>query len=256
MATLNRDLPIPLYHQLKTLILQEIEAGRWQPDQQLPTEEQLSARFRVSKITVRQALRELANLGWVRREQGRGTFVQKPALEEGPRKLTGFTAEMRDHGLNATSQVLDKGVIPAPADVAAKLRIAPNDHVFCLRRLRLADGMPLGVQTAYLPFEMLPGIDEVPFTNVSLYGLLESRYDLHPVSAKETLIAVVVGRAKTRTCCGYRRVRRRSQPSASLFSRTDSRSSTRNRSCAAIATRLFWISPNSPELSTFLAATR
>ena len=192
MATLNRDLPIPLYHQLKTLILQEIEAGRWQPDQQLPTEEQLSARFRVSKITVRQALRELANLGWVRREQGRGTFVQKPALEEGPRKLTGFTAEMRDHGLNATSQVLDKGVIPAPADVAAKLRIAPNDRVFCLRRLRLADGMPLGVQTAYLPFEMLPGIDEVPFTDVSLYGLLESRYDLHPVSAKETLIAVVV----------------------------------------------------------------
>ena len=192
MATLNRDLPIPLYHQLKTLILQEIETGRWQPDQQLPTEEQLSARFRVSKITVRQALRELANLGWVRREQGRGTFVQKPALEEGPRKLTGFTAEMRDHGLNATSQVLDKGVIPAPADVAAKLRIAPNDRVFCLRRLRLADGMPLGVQTAYLPFEMLPGIDEVPFTDVSLYGLLEERYDLHPVSAKETLIAVVV----------------------------------------------------------------
>src|SRR5829696_6423765 len=113
MATLNRDLPIPLYHQLKTLILQEIEAGDWKPDQQLPTEEQLSARFRVSKITVRQALRELANLGWVRREQGRGTFVQKPALEEGPRKLTGFTAEMRDHGLVATSQVLDKGIIPA-----------------------------------------------------------------------------------------------------------------------------------------------
>ena len=192
MATLNRDLPIPLYHQLKTLILQEIEAGTWKPDQQLPTEEQLSVRFRVSKITVRQALRELSNLGWVRREQGRGTFVQKPALEEGPRKLTSFTAEMREHGLVATSQVLDKAVIAAPADVAAKLGIMTTDRVFRLRRLRLADGVPLGVQTAYLPMAMLPGIDDVQFTDLSLYGLLESRYDLHPVAAKETLIAVVV----------------------------------------------------------------
>lgn len=192
MATLNRDLPIPLYHQLKTLILQEIEAGQWKPDQQLPTEEQLSARFRVSKITVRQALRELANLGWVRREQGRGTFVQKPALEEGPRKLTSFTAEMREHGLAATSQVLEKAVIPAPGDVAAKLGIAAGDRVFRLRRLRLADGVPLGVQTAFLPLAMLPGIEDIPFTDVSLYDLLESRYDLHPIAAKETLIAVVV----------------------------------------------------------------
>ena len=192
MASLNRDLPIPLYHQLKTLILQEIEAGTWKPDQQLPTEEQLSARFRVSKITVRQALRELANLGWVRREQGRGTFVQKPALQEGPRKLTSFTAEMQNHGLVATSRVLDKGVIPAPSDVAAKLAIEPHAPVFCLRRLRLGDGEPVGVQTAYLPLAMVPGIDDVDFTNLSLYGLLEARYELHPVAATETLIAVVV----------------------------------------------------------------
>lgn len=192
MATLNRDLPIPLYHQLKTLILQEIEAGTWKPDQQLPTEEQLSSRFRVSKITVRQALRELSNLGWVRREQGRGTFVQKPALEEGPRKLTSFTAEMHEHGLVATSQVLDTAVIAAPPDVAAKLGIMTTDPVFRLHRLRLADGIPLGVQTAYLSMAMVPGIDEVQFTDLSLYGLLESRYDLHPAAAKETLIAVVV----------------------------------------------------------------
>jgi GntR family transcriptional regulator len=192
MATLNRELPIPLYHQLKTLILNEIEAGRWKPDQQLPTEEQLSARFHVSKITVRQALRELSNAGWVRREQGRGTFVQKPALEEGPRKLTSFTDEMRDHGIVATSQVLDKSVIAAPADVAAKLEIPTADPVFRLRRLRLADGVPMGIQTAYLPMAMVPGIEEIKFTDRSLYEVLRSRYDLHPGNAKETLIAVVV----------------------------------------------------------------
>lgn len=192
MATLNRDLPIPLYHQLKTLILQEIETGRWKPDEQLPTEEQLSARFRVSKITVRQALRELANLGWVRREQGRGTFVQRLPLEEGPRKLTSFSGEMRDHGFVASSQVLSKAIIAAPADVAAKLRLAAAAPVFCLRRLRLADGVPMGIQTAYLPMEMVPGIDAISFDGNSLYEVLRTRYNLQPVTAKETFIAVAV----------------------------------------------------------------
>lgn len=192
MSVLNRRLPIPLYHQLKTQILQEIEAGRWQPDEQLPTEEQLSARYKVSKITVRQALGELANLGRIRREQGRGTFVQKPALEEGPRKLTSFTAEMGLHGMAATSDVLENGLVPAEADVAAKLGIAEGDQVFRLRRLRCADGVPMGLQTAYLPAVMVPGIEAVPFSGVSLYGVLESRYSLQPVGAKETLIAVAI----------------------------------------------------------------
>jgi GntR family transcriptional regulator len=193
MSVLNRRLPVPLYHQLKTQILQEIEAGRWQPDEQLPTEEQLSVLYRVSKITVRQALRELAHQGRIRREQGRGTFVQKPALEEGPRKLTSFTAEMGLYGMAATSEVLDNRLLPAESDVAAKLGIAAGDQVFRLRRLRCADGVPIGLQTAYLPAVMVPGIEEVSFPDVSLYGVLGSRYNLHPVGAKEILIAVAIG---------------------------------------------------------------
>lgn len=192
MSVLNRRLPVPLYHQLKTQILREIEAGRWQPDEQLPTEEQFGARYGVSKITVRQALRELANQGRIRREQGRGTFVQKPALEEGPRKLTSFTAEMGLHGLAATSEVLEHGMMPAEDDVAAKLGIVAGDQVFRLRRLRCADGVPMGVQTAYLPAAMVPGIEALPFSDVSLYEVLGSRYNLHPVGAKEILIAVAI----------------------------------------------------------------
>lgn len=198
---LNRRLPIPLYHQLKTQILQEIEAGRWQPDEQLPTEDQLSALYRVSKITVRQALRELASLGRIRREQGRGTFVEKPVLEEGPRKLTSFTAEMGLHGIAATSDVMEEGLLPADAGIAAKLGIAAGDQVFRLRRLRRADGVPMGLQTAYLPAVLVPGIEAVPFSDVSLYGVLESRYNLQPVGARETLVAVAIDADEARLLC-------------------------------------------------------
>lgn len=192
MSALNRRLPTPLYHQLKTQILEEIESGRWKPGDQLPTEEQLGARFRVSKITVRQALRDLVQLGWIRREQGRGTFVQTPALAEGPRKLTSFSAEMRLHGLAATSQVLEQGIVPASNEVASSLGIATGDPVFRLRRLRCADGLPMGLQTAYLATSMVPGIEELGFEELSLYGVLASRYDLRPIGATETLVAVAI----------------------------------------------------------------
>lgn len=192
MPILRRNLPVPLYHQLKTAIQREIEAGRWKPGEQLPTENDLIARFRVSKITVRQALRELSNLGYIRREQGRGTFVQRLPLEEGPRALTSFTGEMRRHGIAATSDVLDHGVIAAPPDVAAKLQIPPLTPVFRLKRLRFADGEPMGLQTAYVPMTSVPGIADISFTNASLYEVFASRYDLHPARARETHVAALV----------------------------------------------------------------
>lgn len=66
---LNKNLPVPLYYQLRCALMDSIEAGRWQAGDQLPNEGQLAQNFGVSKITVRQALQELAALGYIRREQ-------------------------------------------------------------------------------------------------------------------------------------------------------------------------------------------
>ena len=183
---------MPLYHQLKASLLQDIDAGRWRPGEQLPTEDALMARFHVSKITVRQALRDLAQLGYIRREQGRGTFVQGPPLEEGPRELKSFTGEMRSHGFIASSRVLEQGVIDASPAVAGKLGVDPGAQVFRLHRLRLADAEPMGVQTAYVPMHLTPDIERLSFADASLYEILASRYALYPSSARETHQAVSV----------------------------------------------------------------
>jgi GntR family transcriptional regulator len=149
-------------------------------------------RFHVSKITVRQALRDLAQLGYIRREQGRGTFVQGAPLEEGPRELKSFTDEVRGHGLTASSQVLEQGVTPATGEVAERLAIAEGAPVFCLRRLRLADAEPMGIQAAYVPGDLVPGIERVPFSGASLYEVFASKYSLYPSSARETHQAALV----------------------------------------------------------------
>jgi GntR family transcriptional regulator len=195
MTDLVRTGPIPLYHQLKTVILREIEGGRWPPDEQLPTEDALAHRFSVSKITVREALRELAAEGFIRREQGRGTFVERRRLQQGPRKLTSFTDEMRSHGLLPTSRILEQGAAAAPAIVARALGITPDAQVFRLRRLRLANREPMGVQTAYLPLDLVPGIGKIRFANASLYDVLQSQYGLHPTTARETYSVTILKRS-------------------------------------------------------------
>jgi len=189
---LNKDLPTPLYHQLKTILLEAIEAGAWRPDDQLPTEDDLAHQFAVSKMTVRQALRDLSTLGVVRRLQGRGTFVARPEVELGSREFTSFTHEMRRYGLLPSTKVLEKCITEAPPAVAAALLLRNNAPVFRLRRLRLADGIPMGVQCAYLPHELTPGIETLDFSTTSLYQVLDTRYRLSLARAEETHYAVAI----------------------------------------------------------------
>jgi GntR family transcriptional regulator len=191
---LTRVGPVPLYYQLKTVILREIESGRWPPDAQLPSENELASRFSVSKITVRQALRELAGEGFIRREQGRGTFVERRRLQQGPRELTSFTKEMRSHGLVPASRVLARGVVAAPPAVVSALGLSEDARVFRLRRLRLANREPMGVQTAFIPLDLTPGIAKISFAKVSLYDVLQSHFGLYPATARETYCVTLLKR--------------------------------------------------------------
>jgi len=194
MSVLSRSARLPLYHQLERVLLREIEGGRWRAGDRLPTEDELARRFKVSKITVRQALRDLADRGLIRREQGRGTFVERPRMQHGPRQLTSFTEEMRRYGLAPRSRVLEQGVVPAGPSVAVALGIAEGSPVFTLRRLRLADGEPIAVQAASLPVDLVPGIADVAFGDASLYEILQSRYGLDPAAGRETYRVVILER--------------------------------------------------------------
>lgn len=195
MPGVNKALPVPLYHQIECRLADAIEAGQLKPGQQLPNEGQLAENFRVSKITVRQALQELAGRGYIRREQGRGTFVSQIKLDQGPRELLSFTEEMRRHKLTPASRVIEQTVSEAEECVADALQVPFGTHVFRLRRLRLAGAEPMGVQTAYIPLELARGIENENFEDASLYELLQTRFGLQPARARETHLAIPAERA-------------------------------------------------------------
>jgi GntR family transcriptional regulator len=189
IGLLDKDLALPLYHQLQNVLKAEIECGRWRPDGRLPSEQEIGERFHVSKITVRQALQELAQLGYIRREQGRGTFVARRKFDEGPRELTSFTEEMRRHNLVASSRVLAQYEAEADSRIANALRLPVKSPVLVLQRLRSAGTEPLGVQTAHIPAVLVPGLHLAD--GISLYEVLQSQYHLYAARARETYMAAL-----------------------------------------------------------------
>src|SRR3569833_738583 len=102
---LNKNIPIPLYYQLKERLTQQIMGGDFQPGTLMPSERELSDRYGISRMTVRQALGEMVKEGLLLREQGKGTFVAEPKITQGLLRLTSFSEDMQSRGLKPDSHV-------------------------------------------------------------------------------------------------------------------------------------------------------
>ena len=174
MPLLNRSNRIPLYIQLKEEIIEKIEEGKWKPGDAIPTESELQKLYKISRITVRQALGELVSSGTLALIQGKGTFVAEPKLEPIRPALTSFTKDMAEQGNRTSSRVLNFDEVKA-TDRLKRIFKNPNlDMLQVLERVRLVDGVPVGIHKSYLNLGVLPGINLEKYDLVkgSLYEAL------------------------------------------------------------------------------------
>lgn len=188
---LQREAPDPLYIQVKEALLEEISSGRYHPHDRLPSERELSQEFDVSRMTVRQALLDLARDGAIYARVGKGTFVATPKIDQQLRTLTSFSQDVRSRGGKPTSQVLEARATAASSEVAAALRLDTGAPVLMLSRLRLADGMPLAIETTNLPLTLCPDLLQHDFAVESLYQVLRSDYDIEPAQAEQVIEAAL-----------------------------------------------------------------
>src|SRR4030066_407139 len=98
--------PVPLYSQIREILRQRILDGTYQPHQKMPSESELIRAFRVSRITVRQALSDLQRAGLVFKIHGKGTYVSKPKAFQNIGQLQGFGEAMSRMGYETFSQVV------------------------------------------------------------------------------------------------------------------------------------------------------
>jgi GntR family transcriptional regulator len=185
----NRFQPVPLYYQLYETMRREIDEGRFPAGSKLPTEEELCRAFDVSRTTVREALRALADRGLIEKRQGRGTFVAAAKIGEILPSLSSFSVEMESRGFAVHTNVLDAALVDPPRRARDALQLSAETQVLRVVRQRFVDDKPLVISTSYLPPEIAPDDD---FSG-SLYALLETRYGLTITSGTATVEAGLAG---------------------------------------------------------------
>ncbi|WGI63589.1 GntR family transcriptional regulator [Escherichia coli] len=104
---IDKQSPIPMYHQIMENLKKQIVDGTLAPATLIPSEREYADRFGISRMTVRQALSNLVNEGYLYRQKGKGTFVSRKKFEQPLQGLTSFTEDMRQRGLKASSQLID-----------------------------------------------------------------------------------------------------------------------------------------------------
>jgi GntR family transcriptional regulator len=187
LSIVDRDSLIPLYYQIQRQLLAKISAGELKAGDPLLSEQQLSAHFKVSRMTARQALKSLCHLGVAYSLQGKGTFVSGLRLDKNFRQVQSFTEEMAALGLRPSSKVLTLEVIPAARSVAEVLHLSPGEELIRVRRLRLANSSPMGIECSYLPHRVCPGLLETFDGRSSLYRALWERYGIRVQCADEVV---------------------------------------------------------------------
>ena len=151
----------------------------------IPSERQLSADLGVSRLTVRAALDDLAREGYVVRRRGSGTYVQQPKIAQ-ELTMTSFSEDMRRRGMVPGSRTLSLETELAGARLGRLLHVSPSEEILVIKRLRLADGETMAIETLHLPKPLVPGL-EAKDLGGSFYELYRDRYGITIASGTQAI---------------------------------------------------------------------
>lgn len=191
---LDKTSRVPRYFQIAKLIREEITSGKFKPGEKLPSENQLSEFYDVSRVTIRQALKLLQENSSIYRVHGVGTFVS-PLIMKGMSGFLGFTEKTSLLGFEVTSRVLAfQKVDRLPEEMQLQLQLfdkssSPSSELMQIKRTRLIDEVPAAIEDVYVPLDTFPGIDEYDFGSRSLYETLNNVWGVVPVYSMQVMNA-------------------------------------------------------------------
>lgn len=170
---LDRSSPVPLYFQVSRQIEAAIDAGTLAPGDRLENEISLAYRWGLSRPTMRRAIQELVDRGLLVRRRGIGTQVVHGRVKR-PMDLTSLFDDLARSDQQPTTQLLGRELVPAPAEVAERLGVAPGTPALHLRRLRCAREEPLAVLGNWLPGDLAPTLTAAALETRGLYELMRA----------------------------------------------------------------------------------
>ncbi|ANN67475.1 histidine utilization repressor [Bordetella bronchialis] len=193
MPTATRDLPLPPYARIKQHIVEQIDAGRWTVNDQVPSENQLAAQFEVSRMTARRAILELTQEGILVRSQGLGTFVaeQKPALPV--LEVRNIAEEIAQRGHRYANRVLQLERVTAPEGIATALALSIDKSVYHSLILHLDNDVPVQLEDRYVNPRVAPDYIDQDFSRETPNAYLSR---VAPLTAVEHTIEAILPDAR------------------------------------------------------------
>ena len=190
MTRLRRG-PTPYYHQISSILREQITNGEFRPGDRVPSEEELRQMFSVSRATVRQALQVLESDGLIRREPGRGSFVRCRSESIAELKMTCLLEDLIALGIPAENKVSEIGVARASRSVAEALGIDLGEKVFTFLRIVAVKDEPFAANRIFLPAQMERCLGEADLTDPHLLQTLETKCGAVAVRADQIIEAIL-----------------------------------------------------------------
>lgn len=177
--TVDRDSLQKLYVQMFTILKEKIETREWPNGSQIPTEDELCRTYDVSKATVRNAVAELVRSGYLRKQQGKGTFVIHPLHDLGVTMKTKLTEDMFGEGVQAKKEVVAKGLREASEDMRTIMRINDSDSgenpLYYILCKRVVNGETAYLEESYVRVSVLPGIEDEDICRKPFYEVIQEK---------------------------------------------------------------------------------
>lgn len=177
----------PTYKRIQTAIRSRIESGCLKPGDLVDSERELAKMHRVSLMTARHALADLAREGMVERRHGAGTFVAPPKIHFN--KLMSYTEQMASRGLAGRSKIVSSGIVNREPEIAGRLGLPPTSRLVRVERVRSAGDEPFALEICYLSADEFHTLMDAPLDRSSLFATLEREYDVEIAYADEEIDA-------------------------------------------------------------------
>lgn len=182
---------VPKYYVIKNKLIEMINSEEFIDAGMIPSERELMSMFNVSRITVKRAIDELVNEGYLYRIQGKGTFIKSDEGNHDLVSLMSCTQDILRMGMNPSKKLIYRSVLEADVVRIKRLQLAKGDKVLMLKRVYYADNEPLNYTTTYLPCKIFPGIEDYDFSKESIYDVVENKYGVRITKTQRTLEAVL-----------------------------------------------------------------
>lgn len=193
---LDRTSSTPLHIQMEKLMREKMAKREWAPGHSIPSENELSQIYGISRMTVRNVITRLVQEDLFERIPGKGTYVKEPKIIAKSLSYAGVREQLEQMGYEVNTKVLSITNRKVSSKTAQKFSLPPDTDFYVIQRLRYVKGVPLSMHTSYIPASYSPGLEQMDLENEQLCVILSRVYGFKQVKTIETLESVAASKAE------------------------------------------------------------